>query len=56
MCMCTHAKVSENNLCIDTLDMSFHKQVTVDQEIFAVKIIHVLNFRAFNFCRLTVLQ
>ena len=29
---------------------------TVDREIFAVKIIHVLNFRAFNFRRLTVPQ
>ena len=31
------------------------RRLTVDREIFAVKIIHVLNFRAFNFRCLTVL-
>ena len=34
-----------------------HKlRATVDQEIFVVKIIHILNFHAFNFRCWTVLQ
>lgn len=43
VCMCTHAKLSDNNQCVDILDMSFHKQVI--QTIFDFNNFSVLSDR-----------